>query len=62
VDFVVKIGRNLVAIEVKCGQRREALSGIDAFVTAFKPQRTLLVGADGIAIDTFLSTSVRDWS
>ncbi len=62
VDFVAKVGRTLIAIEVKGGQRRDALPGMDGFAAAFKPKRTLLVGADGIAIDTFLSTPVHDWN
>jgi predicted AAA+ superfamily ATPase len=61
VDFVVKAGRKVIAIEVKSGQRREALPGMDAFVSAFAPDRTLLIGADGIAIETFLSTPVSRW-
>jgi predicted AAA+ superfamily ATPase len=62
VDFVVKAARKVIAIEVKSGQRREALPGMDAFVSAFAPDRTLLVGGDGIAIDTFLSAPVLRWA
>lgn len=32
-----------------------------AFVSAFKPQRTLLVGGDGIAIGDFLAKQVLEW-
>jgi hypothetical protein len=31
------------------------------FVDAFEPQRTLLVGADGIALDEFLTRPVSHW-
>jgi predicted AAA+ superfamily ATPase len=61
VDFVVKAGRRLTAIEVKIGRRRTALPGLDAFVGAFRPQRTLLVGADGIAVEEFLARPVMHW-
>jgi len=54
---VVRAGKRLVAIEVKSGRRRDALSGMAAFVEAFQPDRTLLVGSDGIALETFLSRS-----
>lgn len=61
VDFVVRAGRRLVAIEVKSGRMPQAHPGIAAFSAAFKPQRTLLVGADGIAIEEFLAQSVANW-
>jgi hypothetical protein len=36
-------------------------SGTAAFVKAFKPQRTLLVGGDGIAVETFLMKPVEQF-
>jgi len=32
-----------------------------AFRKAFEPQRTLLVGADGIDLAQFLSRPIEDW-
>src|SRR5207253_4649103 len=61
VDFVVKAGRRLVAIEVKTGRAPQAHPGIAAFSAAFKPQRTLLVGGDGVAVDEFLAQPVMHW-
>jgi predicted AAA+ superfamily ATPase len=61
VDFVVRAGRGLVAIEVKSGRAPQAHSGIAAFSAAFKPRRTLLVGGDGIAIEEFLAQPVANW-
>jgi len=61
VDFIVKAGRRLTAIEVKSGRAPQAHPGTAAFVQAFKPQRTLLVGGDGIALQDFLSRPVSDW-
>ena len=61
VDFVVKAGRRLVAIEVKSGRAPLAHSGIAAFAAAFKPKRSLLVGGDGIALDVFLARPVAHW-
>ncbi|MFZ5556683.1 MAG: ATP-binding protein [Pseudomonadota bacterium] len=61
VDFVVKAGRRLVTIEVKSGRTREMPAGTAAFADAFKPKRTLLVGADGIAVDEFLALPVAHW-
>jgi uncharacterized protein len=61
VDFVVRSGRTLTAIEVKSGRARESLAGIEAFAAAHKPQRTLLVGGDGIALEDFLARPVQHW-
>ncbi len=61
VDFILRAGRRLVAIEVKSGRTREAQPGLTAFAEAFKPQRTLLVGGDGIAVQDFLLQPVEHW-
>ena len=61
VDFVVKAGRRLTAIEVKSGQARTSLPGMSAFAQAFHPDRTLVVGQDGIALEEFLSKPVDHW-
>lgn len=61
VDFVVQAGRRLVAIEVKSGRAPQAHAGTAAFVEAFKPQRSLLVGGDGIALEDFLMQPVSHW-
>ncbi|MXY25889.1 MAG: ATP-binding protein [Acidobacteria bacterium] len=61
VDFVVRAGNRLVAIEVKSGRAADSLPGMAAFSTAFRPTRKLLVGGDGIDLETFLSTPVDHW-
>jgi uncharacterized protein len=61
VDFVARAGRRLTAIEVKSERATGTLPGMEAFVSAFNPQRTLLVGGDGIPIDEFLSRPVEHW-
>lgn len=61
VDFVVQAGCRLTAIEVKSGRAPQAHPGTAAFVQAFKPKRTLLVGGDGIALDDFLMRPVAHW-
>ena len=61
VDFVLRAGRTVVAIEVKSGRAPLAHSGLAAFGEAFKPKRSLLVGGDGIPVKEFLSRPVADW-
>lgn len=61
VDFVVRKGESVTAIEVKSGLRGKSLPGMEAFTATFQPSRTLLVGGDGIAIEDFLSRPVEHW-
>lgn len=62
VDFVVRAGRSVTAIEVKSGRARDVHPGLAAFVEAFKPKRRLLVGGDGIAVEEFLSRPAEHWT
>jgi uncharacterized protein len=61
VDFVVRAGRSVTAIEVKSGRERDVPPGLAAFAEAFKPMRTLLVGGDGITVEEFLSRPTEHW-
>lgn len=61
VDFVLRSGKTVVAIEVKSGSHKDGLPGMDAFEKAFKPKRKLLVGEDGIPLEKFLLTSAEEW-
>jgi uncharacterized protein len=61
VDFIVKAGRRLAAIEVKSARSPDLHSGTAAFAEAFKPQRSLLVGGDGIELGAFLSRPPSHW-
>lgn len=61
VDFVLRAGRKLIAMEVKSGRARDVLPGMQAFNQAFKPDRLLLIGGDGIPVEEFLSSPVEKW-
>ncbi len=63
VDFVLKKGSFLTAIEVKSekSERLEKLSGMDSFAKAFGPNRMLLVGENGISVEEFLKSPVEKW-
>ncbi len=54
VDFVVRCGRQLTAIEVKSGRAPTAHPGLAAFTSAFSPDRTLIVGDGGMPLEEFL--------
>jgi predicted AAA+ superfamily ATPase len=61
VDFVVRVGRAVTAIEVKSGRSRGTHPGLAAFADAFKATRRLLVGGDGIPVEDFLRQPVTRW-
>ena len=61
VDFVVRVGDVLVALEVKSGRAPQVLPGMAAFDKAFSPTRKLLIGSGGIEVEDFLSMPVGDW-
>lgn len=57
VDFVLKSGKKITALEVKSGTTARA-PGLAAFHEAFGTDRSLLVGGDGIPLEAFLDTPV----
>lgn len=61
VDFVVRRGRKLVAIEVKSGRTTSSLPGMESFAKLFKPDRLLIVGPGGISLERFLAKPVGYW-
>ena len=67
VDFVLKRGSRVVAIEVKSGEEgmarrgRRPLPGMAAFEGRFSPCGRLLVGVEGIPLNEFLTASAGEW-
>jgi predicted AAA+ superfamily ATPase len=59
VDFVLRNGKALTAIEVKSNHDSLKSSGMDLFVSKFKPSRVLLVGEQGIPLEVFLKTPLH---
>ena len=59
VDFVVVHDGEVTAIEVKSG-RRSMNSGLPAFVEAFHPKRSFVVGTGGVSLEDFLRSCLRD--
>jgi uncharacterized protein len=61
VDFILKKGKTVVAMEVKSRLTRGSQSGMEEFIREFAPKKVLLVGADGIPLEQFLATPVLKW-
>ena len=60
-DFVLKRGSRIVAVEVKSTRARHTPAGIGAFAKAFGANRKLLVGGDGIPLADVLTLPVARW-
>lgn len=61
VDFVLRHGDSITAIEVKSGKESINRTGIDTFVNKFKPDRVLLIGDQGIPIEKFFLTPLSSF-
>ena len=61
VDFVLRRGPRLVAVEVKSGPRRGPLRGLETFAERFRPRRSLLVGEGGTPLHEFLAAPAGAW-
>ena len=61
VDFVLRRGPRLVALEVKSGPRRGSPRGLDVFEGRFRPQRAMLVGEGGVPLHEFLAAPAGYW-
>jgi len=61
VDFVLRRGARLTAIEVTSGRRKDSLPGLGAFASAFAPTGKLLVGGQGVPLEEFLGEPAASW-
>ena len=61
VDFILRSGKDLAALEVKSGRMRTHRPGIDAFSKIFRPKRQLMIGQEGISLEEFLTIPVDRW-
>ena len=61
VDFVLRRGPRLVAIEVKSGSARTDRHGMGEFERRFRPDRSLIAGERGVPLDEFLTAPADRW-
>ena len=61
VDFVLVKGKRNIAIEVKTGVGKAPMRGLNTFSRQFKPHHKILVGDQGMPLDTFLLTDPSEW-
>lgn len=61
IDYIIQIGKKVLALEVTSGRRKDTLPGMAAFGKHYEPTRTLLVGGQGISLEEFLSKPSTRW-
>jgi hypothetical protein len=61
VDFVIRQGTKVAAVEIKSGRNKGVLTGLNAFVSSFSGTAAMTVGTGGIPLETFLSTPMESW-
>jgi uncharacterized protein len=57
VDFVLRQGGDLFALEVKSGTQPGHVAGLDAFTAAFPGTRPLVVGTGGLPLETWFRST-----
>ncbi|MBU4305029.1 MAG: ATP-binding protein [Candidatus Omnitrophica bacterium] len=61
VDFVIRKGNKITAIEVKSGRKRGSLPGISKFLTHYSTARSVVVGSQELSLREFLETPLSKW-
>lgn len=59
VDFVLRKGGDVLAIEVKSGRSRTSGGGLEAFKKKYKSAKMVHVGREGISVENFLLSDIR---
>ncbi|MBN7810413.1 ATP-binding protein [Algoriphagus sp. H41] len=59
VDFVVEYKKRIIALEVKTS-KVGTLSGLNAFAAQYRPEKSLVIGTDGIPWQDFLQMDILD--
>ena len=60
VDFILKKGESIVAIEVKTGFKNESLKGMSKFIQSFPKSKPLLIGTGGIPVADFFKIEIEE--
>ena len=61
VDFVLKKGKELIAIDVNTSKKGKNVQGLELFAQKYQPAKTLLIGEGGLPIEEFLLKPLDHW-
>ena len=60
-DFVLRKGSRITAVEVKSGAKRTGISGLSEFIKQYGSSRIFTVGGSGLGLREFLETPILKW-
>ncbi|MGZ3782752.1 MAG: ATP-binding protein [Pseudobdellovibrionaceae bacterium] len=61
VDFVLSLGKKVVALEVKSGKKKESLPGLAEIRKKYDIHRGLVIGPQGISLHDFFKMNLEDF-
>lgn len=61
VDFILKMGKSIIVIDVNSAKKGKNVQGIDVFTKKFQPTKVITVGEGGIPLEEFLLSSLDKW-
>ena len=61
VDFIIRSANKTLAIEVKSGAKATNTKGMALFKKAYPDVDVIMVGGQGVPLDTFLLSQISDW-
>ena len=62
VDFIIKKGKNIVAIDINISKKGKNTQGMDLFTQKYQPTTTLIIGEGGISVEEFLLSPLETWT
>lgn len=61
VDFIIRKDDDLIVIEVNSANKGKNNQGIEVFKQKYQPKNTIFVGEEGISVEEFLLTPLKDF-
>lgn len=61
IDFILKIGKTIIAVDVNSAKKGKNIQGIEAFTKKYQPTKVLVVGEGGIPVEEFLLSPLEKW-
>ncbi len=61
VDFVLRKGNKIFAVEVKSGRSSPTFLGLEAFTKVYPKSKTIVIGTTGVPLEEFLEMPLSKW-
>jgi len=61
VDYILERGARMIGLEVKSGLKKGTTAGMHLLKQRYNPSKVLLVGGEGISLETFFLSDVLSW-